>query len=199
MDLPFSAAADRNKHAILAELQRLLPASARVLEIAAGTGQHARHFANLMPGWVWQPTDADPAMPWAIDARCDGVSNVLPALHLDVLGRRWPLSASATFDGVYCANMLHISPWATCRALMEGAAAWLDQGGRLLLYGPFRRADVPTAPSNEAFDASLKGQNPHWGLRDLEDVTREAGAAGLAMQQVVAMPANNLLVAFRAP
>lgn len=198
MDLPFSAPADRNKHAILAELQRLLPASARVLEIAAGTGQHARHFANLEPGWIWQPTDADPAMPWVIDARCDGMSNVLPALHLDVLGRRWPLPSAPTYGAVYCANMLHISPWATCRALMEGAAARLEPGGLLLLYGPYRRAEVATAPSNEAFDASLKAQNEQWGLRDLEDVTREANAAGLALHEVVEMPANNLLVVFRA-
>jgi SAM-dependent methyltransferase len=198
MGLPFSPAADRNKHAILAELQRCLPPSLRILEIAAGSGQHAAHFANAMPGWVWQPTDADPAMPRAIDERCRGLDNVLPAVCLDVLQSPWPLPDATSFGAVYCANMLHISPWPACRGLMAGAAARLEPDGRLLLYGPFRRVDVPTAPSNEAFDASLRSQNPRWGLRDLADVAREADDAGLALQEVTAMPANNLLLVFRA-
>jgi SAM-dependent methyltransferase len=198
MDLPFSPAAQRNQQPILAELRRCLPPHARVLEIASGTGQHALHFASAMPGWVWQPTDADPAMPRVIDERCRGLHNVLPAVYLDVLQSPWPLPAATSFGAVYCANMLHISPWPTCRALMQGAAAVLEAQGLLFLYGPYRRAEVPTAPSNEAFDASLRSQNPQWGLRDLADVAREADDAGLALQEVTAMPANNLLLVFRA-
>lgn len=191
--LPFSAAAERNQGPILAVLQRLLPREARVLEVASGTGQHARHFAQAQPGWTWQPTDTTDDARRAIDARCAGLANVRPALRLDVLDAAWP---PATYDALYCANMLHISPWATCSALMRGAAAHLVPGGLLVLYGPYRVDGVPTAPSNEAFDADLKARNPAWGLRALADVQREAVAVGLLLREVVTMPANNLIVVF---
>jgi hypothetical protein len=196
--LPFSAAADRNKEPILHVLQRLLPATASVLEIAAGTGQHARHFASACPGWTWQPTDAVAEGLPAIDARCHGLANVRPAIRLDVLQEPWPVASAqgVAFGAIYCANMLHISPWATCPALMKGAASHLVAGGLLLLYGPYRLDDVATAPGNEAFDADLKARNPEWGLRRLSAVEREANAVGLTLQEVVALPANNLLVAF---
>lgn len=192
-ELPFSAAAERNRGPILQVLQRLLPRAARVLEIASGTGQHARHFAQAQPGWTWQPTDTTDDARLVLDARCAGLANVRPALRLDVLDADWP---AGPFDALYCANMLHISTWATCPALMRGAAAHLAPGGLLVLYGPYRVDGVPTAPSNEAFDADLKARDPKWGLRRLADVEREAAAAGLALKEVVPMPANNLLVVF---
>ena len=198
VDLPFSPAAERNKAAVLDALRQRLPPTASVLEIASGTGQHAQHFALACPGWRWQPTDAEPSMLPAIDARCSRIANVLPALRLDVMQAVWSLRDAAPFDAVYCANLLHISPWSSCTALMNGAAAHLAPSGRLLLYGPYRQAGVPTAPSNEAFDADLKSRHPQWGLRTLSDVEREAEAQGLALHDVVAMPANNLLLVFRA-
>jgi SAM-dependent methyltransferase len=198
-DLPFSPAADRNKEPILRALRQRLPTACSVLEIASGTGQHAQHFASACPGWTWQPTDAaDAAALQAIDQRCRGLANVLPAVRLDVLTPPWPID-SARYGAVYCANMLHISPWSACPALMSGAASHLTSGGLLLLYGPFRIDGELTAPSNEAFDADLKSRNPQWGLRSLSAVEREAAAHGLTHQEVVALPANNLLVMFRAP
>ena len=197
-DLPFSPAAERNKEPILQALRQRLPPAVSVLEIASGTGQHAQHFANACPGWTWQPTDAaNAAALQAIDQRCGGLANVLPALRLDVLTPPWPIER-AHYGAVYCANMLHISPWSTCPALMTGAASHLAAGGLLLLYGPFRIDGEPTASSNEAFDADLTARNPQWGLRSLTAVEREAGARGLALQEAVALPANNLLVVFRA-
>ncbi|HVK31736.1 MAG TPA: DUF938 domain-containing protein [Burkholderiaceae bacterium] len=193
-DLPFSAAADRNKAPVLEQLQRLLPPTARVLEIASGTGQHAQHFAQAQAGWSWQPTDTTDDARHAIDARCAGLANVQAAVRLDVLEAAWP---SGPYDAIYCANMLHISPWATCPALMRGVAAHLAPGGLLLLYGPYRVDGTPTAPSNEAFDADLKARNPAWGLRALSDVEREAASVGLVLQEVVTMPANNLLLVLR--
>lgn len=196
IDLPFSPAADRNKGPILDVLRRLLSPSADVLEIASGSGQHAQHFASACPGWVWQPTEADAALLPAIDARCGGLANVLPTVQLNVTRATWQVSSAAPFSAVYCANLLHIAPWSTGRALIRGAASHLGAGGRLLLYGPYRRTDVPTAPSNEAFDSDLKARNPQWGLRALPDVEREAAACGLALQEVVDLPANNLLLVF---
>lgn len=196
--LPFSPAADRNKGPILETLAALLPPRARVLEVASGSGQHAEHFARAQPGWHWQPSDADPSMPQAIDARCAGLANVAPALHVDVLQRPWPaaLAALGPFDAVYCANMIHIAPWACCGALMRGAAALLAPAGQLVVYGPFLVDGTPTAASNQAFDADLRARNPAWGLRWLHDVQAQAEAHGLALQRAFAMPANNLLLVF---
>jgi SAM-dependent methyltransferase len=194
---PFSPAAERNRAPILAVLQRLLPREATVLEVAAGTGQHAAHFAAAEPGWQWQPTDAEAAALGGIAAHVAGVPNVRPPLRLDVLaGDPWP-GATASFDGVYCANMLHISPWATCAALMRGAAGRLKPGGRLVVYGPFLVDGEPTVASNLAFDADLRRREPAWGLRRLAAVQAEAASAGLAFDQRIEMPANNLVLVFK--
>jgi SAM-dependent methyltransferase len=194
-DLSFSPAAERNKAPILAALQRLLPRRADVLEIASGTGQHAQHFASAQASWTWQPSEADAAALPSIDARCEQLANVLPALRLDVSMPAWPVAPS-TVDAIYCANLLHIAPWRTCPALMSGAARCLRAGGLLLLYGPYRVDGEPIAASNEAFDADLKARNPAWGLRLLSQVEHEAATTGLALQQKVSMPANNLLLVF---
>jgi SAM-dependent methyltransferase len=195
-DLPFSPAAQRNKAAILGVLGQVLPGSARVLEIASGTGQHAAHFAASQPGWQWQPTDAEEAELSGISARCAGLPNVLAPLQLDVLAPAWP-AALGRFDAIYCANMLHISPWPTCAALMQGASRHLIEGGGVLVvYGPFIVDGEPTAPSNLAFDASLRARDPAWGLRRLAEVEAEARRAGLALQRRFDMPANNLTLVF---
>ncbi len=200
-----SAAAERNKQPILDQLLQLLPARGRALEIAAGTGQHASWFAAALPDWTWQPTDADvqalPAIAEQITA--DAHLNVLAPLHLNVLAPRWPTQGpelGEPFDLIYCANMLHIAPWACCKALMQGAGRLLAPGGQLLLYGPFLERDVATAPGNLAFDQSLRARNPAWGIRALHEVEAEAGLARLILVSRHAMPANNLLLAWgRAP
>lgn len=196
--LPFSAAAERNKAPILEVLRSVLPAKARVLEIAAGTGQHAAHGAAAQPGWDWQPTDAEARALPGIAATCAGLPNVRPPLHLDVLDHPWPVAAAA-YDAVYCANLVHIAPWACCPALLRGAAASLCAGGVLVLYGAYLLDGEPTAPSNLAFDADLRARDPAWGLRRLEDVVREAAAAGFVFERRVPMPANNLSLVFQLP
>ena len=188
-----SAAAERNQGPILAALERLLPRRGVVLEIASGTGQHAAHFAAALPQWQWQPSDVEPAALASIDGRCAGLANVRPALVLDVLRPDWP-GVPAVVDAIFCANMLHISPWPTCAALMRGAARHLAANGVLVLYGPYVVDGEPTAPSNVAFDADLRARDAGWGLRRLVDVTAKAEAAGLALRERIAMPANNLLL-----
>jgi SAM-dependent methyltransferase len=193
-ELPFSPAAHRNAAAIFDVLSGVLPGTAKVLEIASGTGQHAAHFAAARTGWDWQPTDAEEAALPGIAKRCEALPNVHPALRLDVLAP-WPASLGR-FDALYCANMLHISPWATCRALMRGAAAHLVDHGRLLIYGPFVVDEEPTAPSNLAFDADLRARDADWGIRRLLDVVDEARSAGMSLERRIGMPANNLLLIF---
>lgn len=200
-----SSAAERNRQPILHVLHALLPASGSALEIASGTGQHVAHFAAALPGWSWQPSDAQPDGLGAIQAECTatGVVNVRPPVWLDVLDAHWPRSGqpfTAPFDLVYCANMLHIAPWACCAGLMQGAARHLAAQGRLVTYGPYLEDGVPTAPSNLDFDASLRQRNPAWGIRPLKDVSAEAAHAGLQLTARHALPSNNLLLVFeRAP
>ncbi|MDB5887104.1 MAG: hypothetical protein JWR74_3275 [Polaromonas sp.] len=196
MPLPnISLAADRNKQPILEMLRQLLPGHGRALEIASGTGQHAAWFAAGLPGWTWQPTDAHPmaVASMAENTARPGLANVLPPLLLDVLAARW-LPDDARFDAIVCANMLHIAPWATCAALMQGSARHLAAGGVLITYGPYLEDEVATSPGNQAFDHDLRRQNAAWGLRRREAVEREAAAAGLRLLARHAMPANNLLL-----
>ena len=197
----FSPAAARNQAPILAQLQRLLPARGRLLEIAAGSGQHAVHCAAGLPGWTWQPTDPSTEAlrsiaAWSAQAPSPGL---LPPLQLDVLAEPWPLldDGATPWQAVYCANLLHIAPWACCAALMRGAAQRLAPGGQLITYGPYFVAGIATSPGNLAFDADLRARNPQWGLRWLHDVASEAAAVGLPLQEQVDMPANNQLLVFR--
>ena len=192
---PYSAAAERNKGPILDVLRRVLPEEGLVLEIASGTGRHVLHFAAALPELRWQPTDADPALQeWISAGVAADLSNVNAALQLDVLNRPWPVREA---DALLCINMIHISPWAATVALFDGARDTLSTDDVLFLYGPYRRDDRHTAPSNESFDASLRSRDPDWGVRDLEEVTRTAEAAGFILAEVAAMPANNFSVVFR--
>ncbi len=200
-NLPHSPAADRNKQPILDVLRRVLPAQGNALEIAAGTGQHAAWFAAALPRWRWQPTDADAsALPGIAGRQSQAdLANMLPPVRLDVLAPQWPAEGAAftePFDAIYCANMLHIAPWACCAALMRGAARHLAPSGVLITYGPYLEDGVPTAPGNLWFDQSLRARHPEWAIRRLEDVQRAARRAGLALRERHAMPANNLLLVF---
>lgn len=186
----------RNREPILDVLRRVLPASGTVLEIAAGTGEHAAFFAAALPGLTWQPSDAEPSALASIEAWRvgSGCPNLLPPLHLNAEDDPWPCGP---VDAVFSANMIHIAPWSACLGLLEGCRRHLVPGGLLVTYGPYRIAGVPTAPSNEAFDRDLRARDPRWGLRDLEAVETEAAARGLVLEETVAMPANNFMLAFR--
>jgi hypothetical protein len=195
--LHFPSAA-RNRQPILDVLRRHLPARGLVLEVASGSGEHVVHFARSCPGLAFQPSDPDPAHRASIDAwtAALGLANVRPAHHLDVTAEPWPIAAA---DAVVCINMIHIAPWAAAEGLMRGAGRVLPAGGVLYLYGPYVRGGRHTAASNAAFDASLRTQNPEWGVRDLEAVADLAVAQGFAAPIVVEMPANNLSLVLRKP
>ncbi|TXI20979.1 MAG: DUF938 domain-containing protein [Roseateles sp.] len=194
-----SPAAERNAPPILAALQQHLPPQGLLLEIASGSGQHAAHCSAGLPGWQWQPSDRDDALLASIAAWCADRPNVRPPLRLDVLAAGWP-GVPTTLDAIFCANMIHIAPWACTAALMQGAARHLAPEGQLFTYGPYLEDEHPTAPSNLAFDDDLKARDPAWGLRRLADVAHEAAVVGLVLRERVQMPANNLLLVWgRAP
>ncbi|MBA4805501.1 MAG: DUF938 domain-containing protein [Brevundimonas sp.] len=194
-----SPAAARNAGPILEVLRAHLPARGRVLEIASGSGQHAAAFAEALPDLRWTPSDpsAEACASIAAWAAAAALPNLEPPLALDMLeADGWP---EGPFEAVLCSNMAHISPWAATLGLMRLAGRTLRRpGGLLVLYGPWREDDVPLAPSNAAFDASLRARDPAWGLRRREDAAAAAKAEGLALTRRVEMPANNLMLLFRA-
>lgn len=194
-----SPATARNTAPILGVLKAHFPARGRVLEVASGAGEHAVAFARALPGLEWTPSDPsaearDSIGAWAGAA---GLSNLRAPLALDMLDEAgWP---EGPVEAVVCINMIHISPWAATEGLMRLAGRALRRpGGLLVLYGPYREAEVELAPSNAAFDASLKSRNPDWGLRDRAEVEAAAKAEGLVLTRRVEMPANNLTLLFRA-
>ena len=176
----------------------MLPAEGRVLEIASGTGQHAEHFAQAMPGILWQPTDRAAVDIQQLEARrgASALANILPAVRLDVLEQPWPVHGP--YDAVVCINMIHISPWETTPALFAGSRRLTAAGtGLLVLYGPFREGGRHTAPSNEEFERWLQEKDPRFGVRNLEDVDAVAREHGFARAFLTRLPANNLLLGFR--
>ena len=187
----------RNRDPILGVLRPRLPASGLVLEVAAGAGEHAVHFASAFAALQWRPTDADPEALASIAAwrRQVGLDNLLAPLRLDA-GQpdTWPVERA---DAIVAINMIHISPWSATAGLMAGAARALPPGGGLFLYGPFIESGVPTAPSNVEFDQSLRRRNPEWGIRRLDDLVASGARHGLSLSERIAMPANNLVLVFR--
>lgn len=192
-------AARRNREPILEVLRCRLPgppAAGSVLEIASGTGQHTAFFAQHLPHLRWQPSEREADSLQSIEAwtRDAGVDNVEPPRRLDVTEAAWD---AGTYDAIFNANMIHISPWETGLALLRGASQHLHPGGLLLLYGPFRIGGEHTASSNQTFDADLRRRDTRWGVRDLEAVRDAAAAQGLDLEETIAMPANNQLLVFR--
>ena len=198
MKLSFPAT-QRNRTPILDVLRKVLPVRCTLLEIASGSGEHATYFAQHLPTLTIQPTDIEDAHRRSIDAWTNELgltARIRPAVPLDASDARWPIFAD-TINAALCCNMIHIAPWVGCLGVFRGAVDVLAAGAPLILYGPFRRRDVVTAPSNETFDLDLKRRDPSWGLRHLDDVEAVAVDAGFALDTVIEMPANNLIVVFR--
>jgi hypothetical protein len=196
MDKQFSPSAARNTEPILVALRPRLPESGRALEVASGTGQHIVALAEAFPGLDWTPSDPDPAARASILAHVAeaGLANLHPPIDLDVTDPEWPEAVEAGLDVMVAINLLHISPWQATLGLLSGAGRLLTQEGRLFIYGPFARGGDYLSQSNVQFDAALRRRDPTWGLRDVDDVAAAARAEGLALVDVIAMPANNLML-----
>ncbi|MDB5592720.1 DUF938 domain-containing protein [Enterovirga sp.] len=193
-----SPSAARNRDPILAVLRRELPGRGTVVEVASGSGEHAVYMAAALAGILWQPTDRDPEALASIAAHREaaGLANLLPPLRLDAAAPSWPVE---TADAIVAVNMIHIAPWRAAEGLMAGAGRILPAAGALILYGPFAEAGRELAPSNVAFDESLRLRNPEWGLREIGQVGAEAARHGLTLAARHEMPANNLTLVFRRP
>lgn len=189
-------AALRNREHIAEVLRQWLPDSGLVLEVASGTGEHAVYFAEHFPQLQWQPSDvhSDALASIAAWRAESGLANVREPLIIDAARDDWPIESA---DALLNINMVHISPWDAALGLLAGAALLLPEGGPLILYGPWLKNDIPTAPSNDAFDADLKRRDPQWGLRWVEDFAAAAALRGFRLVETRAMPANNLMLLLR--
>jgi SAM-dependent methyltransferase len=199
-----AAAFHRNHEPIWSVLQRYLAGkSGDLLEAGSGTGQHAVYFARQCPDITWWPSDFNARHLASISAwrAHAGPSNLRPPLKLDLTDPAWCEEmhnggGPTALLAVFCANVIHIGPWRLTEGLFAGAARYLGSGGLLLLYGPFKRDGKHTALSNAVFDASLRQSDPEWGVRDTADLERLGASNGLALHEVVEMPANNLILIF---
>jgi SAM-dependent methyltransferase len=197
----------RNHQAIWAVLQRFLAGkSGDVVEAGSGTGQHVVDFARRSPEITWWTSDLNEQhlksiAAWRAHAE---LPNIRPPLRIDLSDPAW---CSQMHDGsgpgellaVFCANVIHIAPWRIAVGLLAGAGRYLRADGRLFLYGPFKRDGKHTAPSNAAFDISLRDRDPEWGVRDIADLEKLAAGAGLVLIDIAEMPANNLILVFARP
>jgi Protein of unknown function (DUF938) len=194
----------RNHHAIRTVLQRYLAGkTGDVIETGSGTGQHVVDFARHMPEITWWPSDLNEQHLKSIAAwrAHTALPNIRPPLRIDLSDPTWCPEmlnddGPAKLLAVFCANVIHIAPWRVAEGLFAGAGRYLFDGGRLFLYGPFKRNGKHTAVSNAVFDASLRESNPEWGVREIEDVEWLAGRVGLGLIEIVEMPANNLILVF---
>ena len=174
-----------------------------VLELGSGTGQHIVEFARQAPHIIWWPSDygeenLKSIAAWRVAAN---LPNLRPPARIDLAQPDWTLQgqgpqAPDLFTAIFCANVIHIAPWRVAQGLFHGAARHLAPDGRMFLYGPFMKDGQHTAPSNAAFDASLRAQNPEWGVRDIADLRALSEESGLGFIDEIPMPANNRILVF---
>ena len=197
-DKPFSQACENNKRFILDRISDQFLPGRTVLEIGSRTAQHVTFFAHKMPQVRWLPSDIPENMATLVECldghQCENIAAPVP---LDVTQMPWPLS-SASVDGVFSANTLHIMPWIAVECVFLGVGRVLRPGGKLCVYGPFKYGGEFTTPSNAQFDATLRSQNAESGLRDFEHVTALADAQDLELLADHDMPANNQLLIWQA-
>ncbi|EFL90230.1 DUF938 domain-containing protein [Ahrensia sp. R2A130] len=195
MQPKFSQSADRNRKDIAAKLRARVQDGATVLEIASGTGQHMLHFSEAMPDIIWQPSDRSlEEFELRETVLAASRANLLAPLQIDV--SRFPDFQEA-YDAVYSANCIHVMSSANLEPYIAGAAKALKPGGMMMLYGPFKYDGEFTTPSNEQFDAFLRGTYDDGGIRDFARVDELAEANGLSFHSDSEMPANNQFIIWR--
>jgi len=199
-----AAAFHRNHRPIRAVLERFLAGkSGDVVEAGSGTGQHAVDFARHIPEVIWWPSDLNEQHLKSISAwrAHAGLANIRSPLRIELSNPEWCAemhngSGPENLLAVFCANVIHIAPWRVAEGLFAGAGRYLRTEGRLFLYGPFKRGGKHTAPSNAAFDQSLRNRDPAWGVRDIVDLKKLGEANGLRFVELIEMPSNNAVLTF---
>ncbi|MHC9235948.1 DUF938 domain-containing protein [Pseudooceanicola sp. 502str34] len=195
-----SPAAQRNLAPILHALETVVPETGKALELASGTGEHVVRMAGAFPGLTWQPSDIDPTRITSIDAyvAAAGLPNLRPAIRIDATRHGWSAIHGGN-DLIMVVNLLHLISTQDADMVIEQAAKALNRGGRLAVYGPFKRSGALTSEGDVRFDAELKARDPLIGYKDDTEMTKMLHANWLELEKVIEMPANNLMfVAHRA-
>jgi len=194
IDKPFSESSEQNKAVIYETIEPYLLDAGEVLEIGSGTGQHAVHFASMVPGLNWQTSDLAENLPainaWINDSHR---SNLPEPVELDVRSR-W---MNKTYDLIFSANTFHIMNQDQVEQCLLRCTGCLKVEGHLIVYGPFNYHGSYTSPSNEQFDGWLKSSDPQSGIKHFEWINAIASRSGLQLISDVAMPANNRILIWR--
>jgi hypothetical protein len=193
----YSPSTARNKQYISTILADILPNTARVLEIGSGTGEHAVAACTARTDITWQPSDPDETSRLSQEAwaECQSLDQILKPLCIDASKQNWAENFEP-FDVLFCANVIHISPWAVACGLALAAKAKLLPDGLIYLYGPYLEGNM-TSVSNLEFDQSLRSRNPEWGVRSLDRVEALFNESGFVLARRIEMPSNNLSLIFR--
>ncbi|CCH67638.1 FIG00813825: hypothetical protein [Richelia intracellularis HH01] len=201
----YAPAVQRNREPILEILEQVLPSQGTILEISSGTGEHAVFFAPRLRPRIWQTSEPDVSSRESVVAwiKNSPTDNLYFPLDIDVSSTEWAVKSDRflklvpPINAIVNINMIHIAPWIACLGLIGGANLILPTGGILYLYGPYKQGQKHTTSSNEAFDISLRAQNPEWGVRNLEDVIAVASKENFNLLGIYNMPANNLSLVFQ--
>ena len=198
----FFSATQRNKDSIGDVLSKIIKKNGSILEIGSGSGEHGVYFQNRFPEIIWQTTDPDLLHRKSIISwiEHENLSKEMPQpLVLDVEKIPWeiPLKLVHSLQGIVSINMIHVAEWTCTIALFKESAKLLKNGQFLIFYGPFRIGNKHTSKSNYLFDNSLKMQNNHWGIRNLEEVSEEGKKNGFFQEDIIDMPANNFSIIYR--
>ena len=198
----FSPSAERNQRPIIETIRGLVApftAGRRALELASGTGQHAVAFARALSAITWQPSDLDPRSLASITAHRAqaALSNLEAPVRVDLMDSGWADAVDGPFDLIFACNITHVAPFAVTEHIVAGAAQLLHAGGVLAVYGPFKRQGDWVSDGNRNFDQELRKTNPEWGIRDTAEIEARAPAHGFALDEVIAMPANNSMLVLR--
>ena len=191
IDLPYSAACERNQAPILQVISPYLEKATSVLEVGTGTAQHALYFAQRYPNLRWQTADQSHYLPGInaqlLNARLDNVS--VP-IELDVNQKNWGFNGQA-FDVIYTSNTLHIMSIEDVNAFFNGLSAVAQKETILIIYGPFKYSGAFTSESNQEFDQSLRERGEGSCIKEFNEIERLANQQGFKLLNDYAMPANN--------
>ncbi len=197
----FFPATQRNKYAIEDVLSKIIKKNGSILEIGSGSGEHGVFFQKCFPEITWQTSDPDLVHRKSISSwiEYEELNNKMPQpLEIDVENLPWkiPLNLLNSLQGIVSINMIHVA-YPTCiKALFRESGKLLKKGQFLLLYGPFKIGNKHTSQSNYFFDNSLKMENKHWGIRNLEEVCDEGKKNGFFQKNIINMPANNFSIIY---
>jgi len=198
----FFPATKRNKTFIGDVLSRIIQKNGSILEIGSGSGEHGVAFQKRFPETIWQTSDPDLRHRQSISSWIlyEKLNMKMPQpLAIDVEITPWEISSALalSLQVIVSINLIHISSWNCTRSLFKESGKLLSNGKYLMLYGPFKIGNEHISQSNYLFDKSLKMQNKNWGVRNLDEVNKEANNNGFAQKELICMPANNLSIIYK--